>query len=122
MSHRPTVGRHPHDDSERADVTVTDQTLTERFEANRRRLHAIAARMLGSSVDGWLTTITSRVCLDVLRGRKRAAARAVSADTSVVIVPSPEEDAVRRSPYEGREGPRARPVDRRRAAQPPMVM
>jgi RNA polymerase sigma factor (sigma-70 family) len=99
-------------------VTVTEETLTEWFEVSRHRLHAIAARMLGSSaeaddavqetwlrasragtddvdnVEGWLTTITSRVCLDVLRSRTRAAARAVPADAPEVTVPSPEEDAV----------------------------
>jgi RNA polymerase sigma-70 factor (ECF subfamily) len=96
---------------------VTDDTLTARFEAARPRLHAIAGRMLGSSadaddavqeawlraqaagtegvanVDGWLTTITSRVCLDVLRSRTRAAARALSADPTEVTVASPEADA-----------------------------
>jgi RNA polymerase sigma-70 factor (ECF subfamily) len=46
------------------------------------------------NVEGWLTTITSRVCLDVLRSRTRAAARAVPADASAVTVPSPEDDAV----------------------------
>jgi RNA polymerase sigma-70 factor (ECF subfamily) len=119
LSHRPTVGRHLHDDTEREDVTVTDETLTNRFEASRDRLQAIAARMLGSSaeaddavqetwlrasradvdgvdnVEGWLTTIASRVCLDVLRSRTRAAARAVPSDDGPTpTVPSPEDDAV----------------------------
>jgi RNA polymerase sigma-70 factor (ECF subfamily) len=99
-------------------VTVIDETLTERFEASRPRLHAIATRMLGSSaeaddavqeawlrasrahtdevdnVEGWLTTITSRVCLDVLRSRTRAAARAVPANDAAMVVRSPEDDAV----------------------------
>lgn len=97
---------------------MTDDLLSERFEASRPRLHAIATRMLGShaeaddavqetwmrasrasvddvdNVEGWLTTITSRVCLDVLRGRTRAAGRAVPDDASSLVVPSPEEDAV----------------------------
>jgi RNA polymerase sigma-70 factor (ECF subfamily) len=46
------------------------------------------------NIEGWLTTITSRVCLDMLRSRTRAAARAVPADTPAATVPSPEEDAV----------------------------
>jgi RNA polymerase sigma-70 factor (ECF subfamily) len=71
-----------------------DETwLAERFEARRARLAAIAYRMLGSSVeaedvvqevwlrisghgvdevrnlDGWLTTVTARICLDHLRTR-----------------------------------------------------
>ena len=68
--------------------------LTERFEAERERLRAVAHRMLGSvaeaedavqeawlrlnrtdteAVDnlaGWLTTVVSRVCLDMLRARR----------------------------------------------------
>jgi RNA polymerase sigma-70 factor, ECF subfamily len=68
--------------------------LTERFEQNRPRLRGVAYRMLGSlseaedavqeawlrlnrtntatvdNLDGWLTTVVSRVCLDILRSRK----------------------------------------------------
>ena len=68
--------------------------LTERFERKRRHLRAVAYRMLGSlseaddavqeawlrlnrseastieNLDGWLTTVIGRVCLDVLRARK----------------------------------------------------
>jgi RNA polymerase sigma factor (sigma-70 family) len=67
--------------------------LAERFEEHRRHLEAVAYRMLGSSADaqdavqdtwlrfsragiegvdnvgGWLTTIVSRVCLNILRSR-----------------------------------------------------
>jgi RNA polymerase sigma-70 factor (ECF subfamily) len=99
-------------------VTVPDEDLSERFEAMRPRLHAIAARMLGSNaeaddavqeawlrasradlegvdnVEGWLTTVTSRLCLDVLRSRTRAVARAETTIETELMVPSPEEDAV----------------------------
>ena len=68
--------------------------LTERFEENRLRLRGVAYRMLGSvseaedavqetwlrlhridtatvdNLGGWLTTVVSRVCLDMLRSRK----------------------------------------------------
>ena len=68
--------------------------LVERFEANRVHLRAVAYRMLGSlneaddavqeawlrlsrsdtsdvqNLSGWLTTVVSRVCLDMLRSRK----------------------------------------------------
>ncbi|ADG09350.1 RNA polymerase subunit sigma-70 [Caulobacter segnis] len=68
--------------------------LAERFEADRARLRGVAYRMLGSlpeaedavqeawlrlsrtgadgvdNLSAWLTTVTSRVCLDMLRGRK----------------------------------------------------
>jgi len=73
---------------------MDEETLAERFEGNRARLRAMAYRMLGSggdaedavqeawlraaragaddvaNLDGWLTTITSRVCLDMLRSRQ----------------------------------------------------
>src|SRR5881392_1954497 len=68
--------------------------LTERFEEYRPRLRGVAYRMLGSlneaedavqeawlrlnridaatvdNLGGWLTTVVSRVCLDMLRSRK----------------------------------------------------
>lgn len=68
--------------------------LTEQFEAHRTRLRGVAYRMLGSisdaddavqetwlrlhrqgdadidNVGGWLTTVTSRICLDILRARR----------------------------------------------------
>jgi RNA polymerase sigma factor (sigma-70 family) len=68
--------------------------LAERFEENRTRLHAVAYRMLGSAGEaedavqeawlrvtragagdvenlaGWLTTITARVCLNMLEARR----------------------------------------------------
>lgn len=71
-----------------------DEWTTQRFEANRAHLHAIAYRMLGSVSDaddavqeawlrlrrsdaraienlgGWLTTVVSRLCLDALRTRQ----------------------------------------------------
>ncbi|MGC4095584.1 MAG: sigma-70 family RNA polymerase sigma factor [Nitrospira sp.] len=67
--------------------------LTQRFEENRSHLQAVAYRMLGSlneaddavqevwlrlsrsdtsnveNLSGWLTTVVSRVCLDMLRSR-----------------------------------------------------
>src|SRR5262245_54886044 len=68
--------------------------LTERFEETRPHLRGVAYRMLGSASEaeeavqetwlrlhradtsevsnlgGWLTTVTARVCLDMLRSRK----------------------------------------------------
>ncbi|WP_406421193.1 sigma-70 family RNA polymerase sigma factor [Streptomyces sp. NBC_00873] len=68
--------------------------LTERFEEDRTRLRAVAYRMLGSvseaddavqetwlrlnrtdtsgveNLSGWLTTVTARVCLNMLRARE----------------------------------------------------
>jgi RNA polymerase sigma factor (sigma-70 family) len=68
--------------------------LSEKFEANRTHLRAVAYRMLGSTSEvddavqetwlrlsrsdtstvenlgGWLTTVVARVCLDMLRARK----------------------------------------------------
>jgi RNA polymerase sigma factor (sigma-70 family) len=76
-------------------VTVSDSSLTGRFEAARPRLGAIAYRMLGSiddaqdvvqeawlrlsgtgggdgiaNVDAWLTTVVARICLNALRDRR----------------------------------------------------
>src|SRR5579884_743313 len=71
-----------------------DEWLIKTFEKNRPRLHAVAYRMLGSlteaedavqetwlrlhrseagaidNLEGWLTTVIARVCLDVLRSRR----------------------------------------------------
>ena len=73
---------------------MADDLLAQRFEANRANLRAVAHRMLGSTAEaddavqeawlrlsrsgadgvdnlgGWLTTVVSRVCLDMLRSRK----------------------------------------------------
>ncbi|MFJ8432820.1 sigma-70 family RNA polymerase sigma factor [Kitasatospora sp. NPDC094019] len=70
------------------------EELAVRFEAERGRLGAVARRMLGSTAEaedavqeawlrlervdaaelenlpGWLTTVVSRICLDLLRGRR----------------------------------------------------
>jgi RNA polymerase sigma-70 factor (ECF subfamily) len=78
--------------------------LTERFEANRAHLRSVAYRMLGSraeaddavqeawlrlsradtggveNLSGWLTTVTARVCLDMLRGRKARREEELGAD------------------------------------------
>jgi RNA polymerase sigma-70 factor, ECF subfamily len=72
---------------------VDDDLLAQRFQADRPHLRAVATRLLGSGGDaedavqeawlrlqrsdtsgvdnltGWLTTVVSRVCLDVLRAR-----------------------------------------------------
>jgi RNA polymerase sigma-70 factor (ECF subfamily) len=74
-------------------VTVDEQRLAERFEAERPRLAAVAYRMLGSpteahdavqeawlrltstdvgrieNLSGWLTTVVAHICLDMLRTR-----------------------------------------------------
>jgi RNA polymerase sigma-70 factor (ECF subfamily) len=74
---------------------MTDRdTLAKAFEENRKRLRAVAFRMLGSRAEaddavqeawlrlsrsdagqvdnlgGWLTTVVARVCLDMLRSRR----------------------------------------------------
>ena len=83
--------------------------LAERFEAERGRLRGLAYRLLGSaaeaddavqeawlrlnrvdSVDNlaaWLTTVVSRVCLDVLRARK------TRREDPFEVVPEPVADA-----------------------------
>ncbi len=73
---------------------MTDPSLSARFEENRPRLRAVAYRVLGSASEaedavqetwlrltrggndavenlgGWLTTVVTHVCLDMLRARK----------------------------------------------------
>jgi RNA polymerase sigma-70 factor (ECF subfamily) len=96
--------------------------LAERFEAHRGHLRSVAYRMLGSlseaddavqeawlrlarsdsgevaNLGGWLTTVVSRVCLDMLRSRKSR--REESLDTHVpdpIVAsadPDPAEQAV----------------------------
>ena len=72
----------------------TQEQLAEQFEEHRDHLRSVAYRMLGSMTEaddavqegwlrlsrtdtsdvvnlrGWLTTVVSRVCLDILRSRK----------------------------------------------------
>jgi RNA polymerase sigma-70 factor (ECF subfamily) len=91
--------------------------LAEEFERNRRRLRAVAYRMLGSldeaedavqeawlrlsrsdtraveNLGGWLTTVVARVCLDMLR--TRGARREESLDASAtepIVAGDPEVD------------------------------
>jgi RNA polymerase sigma factor (sigma-70 family) len=84
--------------------------LTERFEAHRPRLRGVAYRMLGSlseaedavqeawlrlhrtdeahidNLGGWLTTVVSRVCLDVLRSRKSRREESIDAQVTELRV------------------------------------
>jgi RNA polymerase sigma factor (sigma-70 family) len=81
-------------------------SLTERFEENRPRLRGVAYRLLGSlseaedavqeawlrlhrvdtatvdNLGGWLTTVVSRVCLDMLRARKSRREEPIGADVT----------------------------------------
>jgi RNA polymerase sigma factor (sigma-70 family) len=94
-------------------VTVTCEWLAERFEENRKHLRAVAYRMLGSlndaedavqetwlrlsrseasglqNLEGWLTTVIARVCLDMLRSRK---VQGEELRPSEAEVPSPARD------------------------------
>jgi RNA polymerase sigma-70 factor, ECF subfamily len=92
--------------------------LAQRFEAHREHLRAVALRMLGSSheaddavqeawlrlsrtdVDGvdnlagWLTTVVSRVCLDMLRARARKPEAPAEEAAEPVAATSPEDEAL----------------------------
>ncbi|MFG1906846.1 sigma-70 family RNA polymerase sigma factor [Kribbella sp. NPDC048928] len=96
------------------------EQLARRFEQNRAHLRAVAYRMLGSvteaedavqegwlrlsrtdvsdvgNLGGWLTTVVSRVCLDMLRTRKsrREDALDTYVPDPVIGAPGPEDEAV----------------------------
>jgi RNA polymerase sigma-70 factor, ECF subfamily len=98
---------------------VTDQ-LAAQFEENRTQLRSVAYRMLGSlseaedavqeawlrlnrsdvsevaNLGAWLTTVVSRVCLDMLRSRKsrREDSLEIHVPDPVVTKLDPEEEAV----------------------------
>src|SRR6266568_379179 len=93
--------------------------LAERFEAERGRLRGVAYRMLGSlgeaedavqeawlrlgradsgsidNLEGWLTTVVARVCLDMLRSRKSRGEQPLDDQAPVADrghAPDPEEE------------------------------
>ena len=96
--------------------------LAGRFEASRPRLRAMSYRMLGSlgdaedavqdawlhaagadpgavdNLEGWLTTIVARVCLDRLRSRKSRREEPLGAEESLdveeAMLAGPEQEAV----------------------------
>jgi RNA polymerase sigma factor (sigma-70 family) len=98
---------------------MTEQLwLAERFEAHRSHLHAVAFRMLGSfseaddavqeawlrlsrtdtsdvgNLGGWLTTVVSRVCLNVLQSRKTRGEQPLESHDAPVETIGPEGEAV----------------------------
>ena len=100
---------------------MTDELLlAERFEAERPRLRGLALRMLGGeaaaddavqeawirlvrtdqggeaidNLPGWLTTVVSRICLDLLRSRTSRREATWPDDAELVdTAPTPEEEA-----------------------------
>ncbi|MFK8910281.1 sigma-70 family RNA polymerase sigma factor [Streptomyces sp. YS-3] len=105
-----------------SDSTPADP-VAEAFEAQRERLRAVAHRMLGShadaedvvqeawlrlsrqdvaalhNLDGWLTTVVSRICLDALRARRTRPEASYGDRLPEFVVtvddgPLPEDDAL----------------------------
>src|SRR5437868_10415455 len=93
--------------------------LVERFEADRARLQSVAYRLLGSpaeaddavqeawlrlsrsdtseveNLSGWLTTVVSRVCLDMLRARQSRHEEPLTLDDEAIPdAANPEREAV----------------------------
>jgi RNA polymerase sigma-70 factor (ECF subfamily) len=98
---------------------VSTDWLAERFEADRTRLQAVAYRLLGSSgeaddavqeawlrlsrsdtrdvenLSGWLTTVVSRVCLDMLRSRRSRREEPLALDGELIPdAADPEREAM----------------------------
>lgn len=98
---------------------MDSESLAERFEADRARLLAVAYRLLGSaseaddavqeawlrlsragasdvaSLSGWLTTVVSRVCLDMLRSRRSRREEPLTPEGELIPdAASPEGEAV----------------------------
>jgi RNA polymerase sigma-70 factor (ECF subfamily) len=98
---------------------MSDHFLSARFEASRKHLRSIALRMLGNAheaddavqeawlrlarsdtsgvenLPGWLTTVVSRICLDMLRARTARAEEAIDPEFDVVSDDAPEQDIIR---------------------------
>ncbi|MFP3390217.1 sigma-70 family RNA polymerase sigma factor [Brevibacillus sp. SIMBA_040] len=97
--------------------------LANRFDAHRQHLQAVAYRMLGSlseaedavqeswlrlsradakgieNMGGWLTTVVSRICLDMLRSRKSRREESIDAQVADAItsqenIIDPEQEAI----------------------------
>ena len=93
--------------------------LAERFESNRGRLKSVAFRMLGSgteaedavqeawlrltrvgpdgidNLEGWLTTVVARVCLDVLRSKQVRREEPLDVQPATApVVEGPEEETL----------------------------
>jgi len=112
-----------YDGSNGEKVTENPEWLAERFEAARPRLHGIAYRILGSAaesedalqegwlrvsradvarvanIDGWITTIVARACLDALKSRKTRREELTPDDPRgdlIAVAPGerPEEEAI----------------------------
>ncbi len=98
---------------------MSDEWLAERFEADRGRLQAVAYRLLGSATEaddavqeawlrlsrsdtsevenlsGWLTTVVSRLCLDMLRSRRTRREEPLGPGDEVIPdVADPEREAM----------------------------
>jgi RNA polymerase sigma factor (sigma-70 family) len=95
-----------------------DENLAAQFEASRPRLQSVAYRMLGSlteaedavqetwirlnrsdfqsidNLEGWLTTVLSRVCLGVLRSHRMRLEQALEPDEAEVELVGPEDETI----------------------------
>ncbi|WP_242660359.1 sigma-70 family RNA polymerase sigma factor [Mycobacterium mantenii] len=115
-SHRAVRVRQDGDapDDESVTAMVNDDQLRDGFEAERPRLQRIAARILGDAdgaqdvvqqawlrlhateepidnLPGWLTTVTSRLCLDRLRARTPVPTESIQVEATE---PDPADDVV----------------------------
>jgi len=99
-----------------SEIVHDSDWLAQRFEEQRPRLTAVAYRMLGSAAEaddavqeawlrlsrsdtdsidnlaGWLTTVTSRVCLNVLQSRRAHLEVPLEAQPEAAAGPDPEDE------------------------------
>jgi RNA polymerase sigma factor (sigma-70 family) len=114
-SHRTVQVRQVGDvyDDESVTAMASDDQLRDGFEAERPRLQRIAARLLGDAhaaqdvaqqawlrlhgtdepidnLPGWLTTVTSRLCLDRLRAQQPVPTESI--EVAAAAAPDPADD------------------------------
>jgi RNA polymerase sigma factor (sigma-70 family) len=105
LSHPAGSVRHLHDEADRNDVTASEKKIVPEGRMNEAddAVQEAWLRLSRSDADGienlggWLTTVVSRVCLDMLRSRKSRREESIETQPSAPAAPrasDPEHEAV----------------------------